>query len=1756
MRPGRKTTSQNKSTLSQRSIAAASRKTIISSAMMEGLKLANQYQASQQWDLADQQFSKLTESYPHFAAAWHEWGLLAFNLGQLERASQLFSKSIVLDQGNAIFHRNLGEICRRLGRLDQAVISGKTAVLLAPRDLDAHYNLALAYADAHDYKNAVKTYRSLVKLEPKHALGLNNLGVALEKLGNKKDAFKAYASAIKINPNHAEAQNNLGALYCEQGKLTEARNCFEKAVSLNPGFVIAHYNLSSLKTYTANDPHLEMMRKILGQESSLDQYSRIRYHFAFAKALEDVGDAHGAMASYQLANQLERSQLFYDEANAQSISKDIIHVFNEAFFEERRNWKISDRSPIFVVGMPRSGTSLLEQILATHPTIYGAGELSDLNDILSQAVSDLGGPNHPFVSKLADLSKAQLLEIANSYWEGLRSLSPKSHFIVDKMPANFFYLGLIYLLFPNAKVIHIERDPMDSCFSCYARLFNETMDFAYDLDSIGNYYVRYQELMRHWHSVLPSKFILDLKYEELVSDFENQVKRVLDFIGVPWSDACLEFYANERNIKTASIAQVRRPIYQHSVGRWRPFAPYLKSLYEIVKPYRQVSDEPQELFKLSPALPKMHETMRLQALEFAAKELIERFLQLQNQQDHQGLIRLYHEQKDLAHQSPILMHLLGISFYRLDHFDEAIQAYEMALKLQPEFPAALNSLGFVLQDVGRMNDALHAFEKALQIAPDFSMARLNLGLAQLKLGDWENGWENYESRWTGSAETANPDFKRPALPVPQWDGQGGTESQGLLVVTEQGFGDTFQFSRFLLEAKKKFARVGFACSQPTQRLLEWAMGNDIVILVSLPKDYSVWSWYCPLMSLPRALKVRVDNIPAPGPILIPNQAKSYWLDRLNSLAPGRMRVGIAWTGRKTHQYDSRRSISFEYLTKLLQTPGVTWVSLQKWGSEEVAPSIPDSVDWIDLTSDLMDFGDTAALVSNLDLVISVDSSLVHLAGMVGVPTWMLNRFDGEWRWLGQRSDSPWYPKLKIFNQPKFGDWMSVLNAVSQELNELPKPQPLILHKNIDNQKLDSPQLSSMVDPLLTEQQAMQMANQLQSAGRSVEAEKILDQLVQRNPKHGHALHLLGVVSYQLGAHQKAVECISQAIEIMPDQALFQANLGEMLRQQGRITEAIDCGQKAVKLNSMLASAHSNLGIAFYDNLEFERAEAAHHQALALDSGLLQSLNNLGSIERARANRLAAIEWYEKVLAINANYTETLSNLGAVLVESDRADEAVPILERGLDLSPNSVELHSNLGLAYLKQEKFERAKNQFDFALGLQPHYATALTGLAAVLSEFDDLNGAEDLLKRAIEIDPKKIDAYCQLGIVQMQQGKSTDAQLAFQRALDIDPRSTDALAGLGNLSLEFGRPDEAEDLLKKAIAIDPENIDARFHLSQVRKVQPNDENLLALESFIHNGEKLSDTKKISLYYALGKSYEDTNNFDKAFENFARGAQLKRSKLKYDADADERFIQNIISTIDRQLFEELRGGGDNSTVPIFVLGMPRSGTTLTEQIIASHPQVFGAGELPDLAEIIQAPSIDKPVLPFPKSVAEVSAVQLKEWGAQYVERIKRYAPGAQRITDKMPSNYLLMGLIPLILPNAKIIHVRRDPADTCLSCFTRLFNRHQEMTYDLGELGRSYVNYALLMEHWKKILPAGSFLEVRYEDLVADIEGQAKRLIDYCDLSWDDRCLLFYKNKRTIRTASVTQVRQPIYNSSVGRWRNYEKQLMPLLIELKKLPS
>lgn len=507
------------------------------------------------------------------------------------------------------------------------------------------------------------------------------------------------------------------------------------------------------------------------------------------------------------------------------------------------------------------------------------------------------------------------------------------------------------------------------------------------------------------------------------------------------------------------------------------------------------------------------------------------------------------------------------------------------------------------------------------------------------------------------------------------------------------------------------------------------------------------------------------------------------------------------------------------------------------------------------------------------------------------------------------------------------------------------------------------------------------------------------------------------------------------------------------------------------------------------------------------------------------------------------------NLGNTLLMLGRLNEAEACFRRALQIRPDDADPHYNLGNTFLAMGRLNEAEASYRQVLQIKPFHAASHYNLGNILYERGCLAEAEASYRHALQARPNCADTHVNLGNVLRDAGRLDEAEDSFRQALQIRQDHAEAHNNMGEILLALGRLAEAEVSFRQALRIRQDYIKVRLNLVSVRKVEAGDDNLAALiaaDDALRNGEiSLSGEDAVCLHFALGKCYDDIGDYEKAFPHFLEGNKLKRTTLVYNPEHAARYFAEIMQNFDRGVLDRLGGDGDLSHLPIFILGMPRSGTTLTEQIIASHPSVYGAGEFADLGAIMRH---EIHGAAFPANTCQLDQGRLAEWGRKYVAGLQRRAPEARRITDKMPANFLALGLIHLMLPNAKIIHVNRNPVDTCLSCFTTLFKQGQEHTYDLAELGSYYSGYARLMDHWREVLPDGAFLDVNYEDIVEDMEGQARRLTEYCGLEWDDACINFHKNKRAVSTASMAQVRQPVYRSSVERWRSYQKFLEPLL--------
>jgi tetratricopeptide (TPR) repeat protein len=524
---------------------------------------------------------------PGFAAAQANLGLLLVAMQRHAEAEGPLGAAVALMPRDAALRNALGVAQEALQRHAQAEATYRAALAADPDLAQAHANLGNCLRRLGRMAEAQAQLARAIELKPGFATAHFNLGVLLQECGEPERAIAAYRQALGCRPDYVEALNNLGSCLRPLGFVDEARAAFERILELQPLQIEAHCNLAQFKTYAPGDPHVEHLMSQQHRVASLPEAGRVRYWFTLGKMLEDVGRHDESFAAYAAGNAAKHAATPWDEAAHLAQQRRMIAAFPRERLAGAAAPAVDGPVPVFIVGMPRSGTSLLEQVLATLPGVHGAGEITWLTETLQQACDESGDPGFRFPESLAAWPEDRLVALGRRYVARLRELAPDATHVVNKLPDNFMHLGLVHLMLPGARIVHAMRDPMDSCFSCFSRLFSgDNLGYTYDLGAVARYWVSYHEIMQHWQAALPPGRILDVSYETMVSDFEAQARRLVDYLGLPWDARCLGFHANRRVVRTASVAQVRKPIYRTSVARWKHYERHLGALFEVVGRYR------------------------------------------------------------------------------------------------------------------------------------------------------------------------------------------------------------------------------------------------------------------------------------------------------------------------------------------------------------------------------------------------------------------------------------------------------------------------------------------------------------------------------------------------------------------------------------------------------------------------------------------------------------------------------------------------------------------------------------------------------------------------------------------------------------------------------------------------------------------------------------------------------------------------------------------------------------------------------------------------------------------------------------------------------------------------------------------------------------------------------------------------------------------------------------------------------------------
>ncbi len=646
------------------------------------------------------------------------------------------------------------------------------------------------------------------------------------------------------------------------------------------------------------------------------------------------------------------------------------------------------------------------------------------------------------------------------------------------------------------------------------------------------------------------------------------------------------------------------------------------------------------------------------------------------------------------------------------------------------------------------------------------------------------------------------------------------------------------------------------------------------------------------------------------------------------------------------------------------------------------------------------------------------------------------------------------------------------------------------------------------DPVQTE---LAKAKADLTAGRVDAAQRRAASLLEVSPDHQDALYISAVAHRYAKNFFEASEAVDRLIALLPEYGRAHQERGHLLRAQAREEEALAAYRYAAQLNpSLVASVQGSAELAAgREPAAAHAAQAELERLSSLPKPLLAVMNHV-----AEGRILKAEEICRSFLQKNPTHTEGMRLLADIGMRLSVLDDAEFLLESAVALEPENAQLRLDYIQVLRKRQKHDAALQQ------------------AKHLHEKDEAN---PLFQSHLAVE-------C------MQVGDYEQAFTLFDAVLEKLPGNPVTLTSKGHALKTYGDQEKAVEAYRAAITSSPGHADAYYALANLKTYRFTDEEMTAMQGqAAMPGMPLREL--IHFHFSLGKAFEDREQFGLSFSHYEKGNELKRIQSRYDPDQMERELRAQMEICTPDLFDRQAEKGFPAKDPIFIVGLPRAGSTLLEQILASHSAVDGTMELPNILALAHRLRSNGPISRsslYPDVLNELSAEELHGFGKAFIDETRVHRQGALRFIDKMPNNFRHIGLIHLILPNAKIIDARREPMACCFSGFKQLFAEGQEFTYGLDEIGRYYRGYVELMAHWDRVLP-GLVLRVQYEDVVDDLETQVRRILDHCGLPFEDACLNFHQTKRSVRTASSEQVRQPLYRSGVDQWLQFEEHLTPL---------
>lgn len=712
------------------------------------------------------------------------------------------------------------------------------------------------------------------------------------------------------------------------------------------------------------------------------------------------------------------------------------------------------------------------------------------------------------------------------------------------------------------------------------------------------------------------------------------------------------------------------------------------------------------------------------------------------------------------------------------------------------------------------------------------------------------------------------------------------------------------------------------------------------------------------------------------------------------------------------------------------------------------------------------------------------------------------------------------------------------------------------------------------------------------AGRNASAARGYEALLREQPDHPDGLHLYGLLHHQAGYHQRAAELIGRAVALRPDAAAYHSNLAESLRALGQIEEAIEHCRSALRLQPSYPEAANNLGVALNDLGRFAEAVEHFRAALAARPDFAMAHNNLGTALRELDQPAEALEAFRMAVELDPQLAMARANLGQALALDGQLWEALENCRQAVREQPGLAAAHNNLGNVYRGLERHEEAQAAYQEALRLNPKLGLAQSNLGRIAQAEGRLQEALGYFHKAVKLSPNDLECwenlarahaadenfaaavpccermvllqpdkprnYSVLGWALQQDGRLREAAACFERGRALDPDNLDLLVNQGAMHEELGEMAEAEACFRRAHELYPAAPMPLSHLAQLLRGKLPEQDRIDLRCRLYE-TRLDFATRTAMLFAQAHVCDGVGEYAEAagcLEIANRMAEQirRRGNQSYNAVEHREFVDSLVENFTPKLFGRLAGTGDGSRQLVFVFGLPRSGTTLVEQVLASHSRVHAAGELrvardtfESIPKVLGRPLSESLSACLPAlTPSEVQKLVERHWtGLRASMQKGSVHANPERIADKMPDNYLYLGLLALLFPQATYVYVRRDLRDIAVSCWMTSF-RSIRWADDRDNLAERFGQHQRLMDHWAQVLPIPIY-ELHYERLVEDFESEARRLLAACGLEWEPACAAFHETRRPIRTASVTQVRQPLYKKSLARWRHYEKYLADL---------